>query len=35
MRAHSDGLVDVLRRADASPPAVLGLAVAKAQAQIA
>jgi hypothetical protein len=29
-RAHSDGLVDLLRRPDADPRAVLGIAVAKA-----
>jgi len=32
MRAHGDGLVDVLRRPDASPSAVVGVVVAKAQA---
>ena len=32
-RAHSDGL-DILRRPDASPSAVLGVVVAKAQAQV-
>jgi hypothetical protein len=35
MRAHSDSLVDVLRRPDASPPAVLGIAIAATKAQIA
>jgi hypothetical protein len=34
MRAHEDGL-DVLRRPDASPAAVPGVVVAKAQAQAA
>ena len=32
MRAHADGLVDVLRRPDAAPSAVLGVVVAKPQA---
>ena len=39
MCAHSDGLVDVLRRPDASPSAVLGVVIAKkaqaAQVEIA
>jgi len=34
MRAHEDGL-DVLRRPDAAPAAVLGVVVVKAQAQVA
>ena len=36
MRAHEDGLVDILRPPDARfPSAVLGVVVAKAQAQVA
>jgi hypothetical protein len=35
MRAHEEGLVDIIRRVDASPSAVLGLVAAKAQAQVA
>jgi hypothetical protein len=35
MRAHEEGLVDVLRRPDASPAAVLGLAITKRQAAVA
>jgi hypothetical protein len=34
MQAHADG-IDVLRRGDADPRCVLGVAVAKAQAQVA
>jgi hypothetical protein len=34
MKAHADG-IDVLRRGDADPRCVLGVTVAKAQAQVA
>jgi len=35
MRAHAEGLVDILRRPDAARSAVLGIVVAKAQAPAA
>jgi len=36
MKAHDDGLVDIMRRPDAAPAAVLGVVViAQAQAAVA